>query len=288
MDGRRFPLAGYRALGAAALAAVAMASPALAEELAVATYNIQHGEGTDGSLDLARQADALIATGADIVALQEVDYGTRRTGRENQAQRLAALMTEKTGARWRHLEAPAIALQGGSYGNGLLYDDDVLDLVAQKVVALPGSPDGDGARSAGLARFRMGDATQFTVAATHLTHKNAASADGGSLQIRTIRMLDGALAGDGPTIIAGDFNASIDRADDVNTDTMTALVDMGWRIDTPADGSSRPDGRSIVIDYVVSRNTEGWDVVSSRIVGDGAAAVASDHLPVVVTYETRQ
>ena len=41
--------------------------------LRVLTYNIHHGEGTDGKLDLDRIARVIKAAEPDIVALQEVD-----------------------------------------------------------------------------------------------------------------------------------------------------------------------------------------------------------------------
>ena len=44
------------------------------------TYNIHHGEGVDGRLDLERIADVIRSSGADVVFLQEVDRGTQRAG----------------------------------------------------------------------------------------------------------------------------------------------------------------------------------------------------------------
>ena len=41
--------------------------------LRVATFNIHHGVGADGRLDLTRTADVISATGASVVGLQEVD-----------------------------------------------------------------------------------------------------------------------------------------------------------------------------------------------------------------------
>ena len=45
------------------------------------SYNIHHGEGTDGKLDLARIAAVIKAAKPDLVVLQEVDRNTTRTGR---------------------------------------------------------------------------------------------------------------------------------------------------------------------------------------------------------------
>ena len=41
----------------------------------VMTYNIHHGEGVDGNVDIDRIAKVIRDANADIVALQEVDRG---------------------------------------------------------------------------------------------------------------------------------------------------------------------------------------------------------------------
>ncbi len=50
------------------------------------TYNIHHGEGTDGKLDLERIAALIKQEQADIVALQEVDRSATRTGKRDLAK----------------------------------------------------------------------------------------------------------------------------------------------------------------------------------------------------------
>jgi len=56
----------------------------------VVTYNIQWGMGKDRRLDLARVARAV--DGAEIIALQEVEDGWKRSGEVDQAAALAALL----------------------------------------------------------------------------------------------------------------------------------------------------------------------------------------------------
>ncbi len=263
---------------------IAIASSVQAEEVTVASYNIKHGQGMDGSIDLSRQADVLVALDADLIALQEVDFVTQRSGRVNQAARLAELMSEKTGSDWRHIEAPAIEFEGGSYGNGLLFDDGSMDLIDHRIVSLPGSPEGDGARSAALVHLGFGDGKELLIAATHLTHLNSATEENNTLQIASLEALDQAMTGDLPSIIAGDFNASANEEDAVNFDTMAALDGLGWHVDSPMDGRSMSDGEPIVIDYIVSKNAETWEVVDADIFNEEGAIEASDHLPVSVTY----
>lgn len=52
-------------------------------KLRVASYNIRHGSGMDGKLDLERIAATLADHNLDIIALQEVDLSTKRTNRVN-------------------------------------------------------------------------------------------------------------------------------------------------------------------------------------------------------------
>ena len=59
--------------------------------LRVLTYNIHHGEGVDGKLDLKRIAQVITSVDPDLVALQEVDRGTRRTQEIDQPAELAQL-----------------------------------------------------------------------------------------------------------------------------------------------------------------------------------------------------
>ena len=46
----------------------------IADELRLVAYNIHHGEGMDGKLDLERIARVIAAEKPDLVALQEVDH----------------------------------------------------------------------------------------------------------------------------------------------------------------------------------------------------------------------
>ena len=53
--------------------------------LRVATFNVRHCEGMDGCVDVERTAAAIRDLHCHLVALQEVDVMTRRSGMVNQA-----------------------------------------------------------------------------------------------------------------------------------------------------------------------------------------------------------
>jgi endonuclease/exonuclease/phosphatase family metal-dependent hydrolase len=110
---RRIPLRLLLPVVALVLVAGA-ARAAAAEPLRVMTYNIQHGEGIDKKIDLARIANAIIAAQADIVALEEVDRGVKRTAGVDEPAELARLtgMTAYFDNNFHY--------QGGEYGNAVL------------------------------------------------------------------------------------------------------------------------------------------------------------------------
>ena len=99
--------------------------PAFSQEGArtfrVMTYNIHHGEGIDGKLDLQRIAALVKQERADVVALQEVDRFVPRSGNQDIAARLAEL----TGMR--QVFGKNIDLNGGDYGNAVLSRFPILD-----------------------------------------------------------------------------------------------------------------------------------------------------------------
>lgn len=80
----------------------------------VMCYNIHHGEGLDGKLDLERIAALITEAKADVVALQEVDRGVERTNKRDLPAELARL-TGLTAYFERN-----ISHQGGEYGNAVL------------------------------------------------------------------------------------------------------------------------------------------------------------------------
>lgn len=60
--------------------------------LRVMTYNVHSCIGMDGRMSPERVARVIATSGADVIALQEVDVGRRRSGYLDQAQRIAELL----------------------------------------------------------------------------------------------------------------------------------------------------------------------------------------------------
>lgn len=62
-----------------------------AASLRVLCWNIHHGAGTDGRIDIERIAAVIRGTKPDVVAFQEVGHGRTRSGRVAQAAEPARL-----------------------------------------------------------------------------------------------------------------------------------------------------------------------------------------------------
>jgi endonuclease/exonuclease/phosphatase family metal-dependent hydrolase len=97
------------ALAASTLVCTAPQGAAAQPPLRVLTYNIFAGSrGLDGLAETMAQANA------DLIALQEVDVGTRRSGRVDEAARLGAAL------KMEHVFVPHFDYQGGEFGLALL------------------------------------------------------------------------------------------------------------------------------------------------------------------------
>jgi endonuclease/exonuclease/phosphatase family metal-dependent hydrolase len=235
--------------------------------LRVMTYNIRHGEGMDGRIDLGRIAEVIRREGADIVALQEVDRGVARSGRRD----LAAELAELTGLT--HVFSNNFSFQGGEYGNALLS-------------RLP-------VKRWGNTHYRMlreGEqrgllAVELDVAGQRLvvmsTHLDFRPDDAERLSnVGEIRAVAGQY-GEGAVILCGDFNAVPGSPTHV---AMKAGFEDVWESVGTGDGhtysSTEPRRR---IDYVFLRRGGNLVPVDAWV----PESVASDHLPLVVEFRWR-
>lgn len=244
--------------------------PGLAEgdppaQLRVLTYNIHHGEGLDGKLDLQRIANVIKSVAPDVVALQEVDRNTRRSGGVDQAKELARL----TGLE--PLFEKNIEFDGGEYGNAVL---SRVPYRRHRNHALPRFDEGE---QRGLLEIELqwpteSDTLRFL--ATHLDHRKP---DGERLaSARVIETLLHARP-DGPTLLAGDLNARPDSS-------VLNLFRASWSSAAPREGSfTFPADKPIrQIDYVLLNPAARWKVIEHRVLDE---PVASDHRPLLAVLE---
>lgn len=233
--------------------------------LRVLTYNIHHGEGMDGKIDLERIAAVIRQAEPDLVALQEVDRGVKRSDRVDQPARLAELTGMKAVFE-RNIE-----YQGGDYGNAVL---SRLPIVRHRNHFLPQSvPD----EQRGMLEVHVNAGGRpLMFLATHLSyHPSDAERMASVIMIRSFLEQEP----DVPTVLAGDMNALPDsRVVVAMTEFLvdTYVADSEAAFTFPAD---KPDRR---IDYILHNRGHGWRSVEYRVLPE---SIASDHRPVLAVLQ---
>ena len=231
----------------------------------VLTYNIHHGEGMDGQIDLERIARVIRQTEADLVALQEVDRGVERTNRVDQPALLAGL----TGMR--AIFEKNIDYQGGEYGNAVL---SRLPVEYHENHYLPKSLPNE-QRGMLEVHVRVGG-EKLIFFATHFDHR----ADDGERMASVAMLCERVEQYQGsPVVVAGDLNDFPDSR--AISETTVCLTDVfvvadGSGFTYPADDPVRR------IDYVLHNRDPGLRCIDCRVILEPAA---SDHRPVLAVFE---
>ena len=223
-------------------------------QLRVLSYNIHHGEGMDGRLDLQRIADVIVSARADLVALQEVDYKASRSGSIDQPAELARL----TGLQV--VFGGNIDLQGGRYGNAVL---SRYPIVEHENHLLPRFDDGE-QRGVLVAKARIpGMREPLLFLATHFDHR-----PDDRERMASARAIDELLPGDPIALLAGDLN------DDAASGTLE-ILEANWARTNRSPLATVPvDHPTRQIDFVLYRPVDRWKVLKTRTLEE---AVASDH-----------
>lgn len=230
----------------------------------VMTYNIHHGEGADGRIDLERIAAVIRRGAADVVALQEVDRKTRRSGGVDQLEKLSELtgMKGSFGKAKNH--------SGGEFGNAILSRYPIETVLN---VSLPTGL-GREPRSVLIARIAVprpeGKPVAFLMLSTHFDFL-----PGSRVRIASVaKIRDVMKEYQGiPCVLAGDMNAR------PGSDTITELRRDWSRVRgaeaLPTYPAKRP---SREIDHLLCRPAARWSALEVVVLGD---AEASDHRALV-------
>lgn len=174
----------------------ASAAKAADATFTVLTFNIHHGRGTDGVIDEARIASVIRDSRADLVLLNEVDQGARRSGYRDQV----ALLAELSGLDHVHFE-PALVRwswpgRQHRYGNVFLSRYPFAEAGSLSLPKL----DGDEPRNVLYVTVNLPAGLQMTAFGTHLSTRRAS-------RILQTEALAGLEAEPGLRILLGDFNA---------------------------------------------------------------------------------
>ena len=232
----------------------------------VMTYNIHVGVGMDKKLDLQRIADVINRERPDLVGLQEVDRGVKRTEGKDEIAELAAL------TQMHFAFAPNLDYQGGKYGVAILSR-----LPIKNTVHLMFENKREAERR-GMLKVEVdvgGLIVNFVT--THLDYQF----EDGRL-FETEQLMKNLEVIKGPLIVVADLN---DTPDGSAYKLMRTLFDDAWIVSrAKGDGFSYPADKPVKrIDHIFYRTSAGVRAKKARVV----ETLASDHVPVVATIEIK-
>ncbi len=226
------------------------------DTLRVMAYNIHHGEGMDSVVDLVRIADLIRRADPDLVALQEIDSVTERTGGVDQAAELGRLtgLTSVFGS--------FMPYQGGSYGMAVLSRWPVVE---SENLRLPPGAEPRTALSVTVRSPRTLRTLRFVGIHFYATEEE---------RLAQAEHLEAHLTEEqGPVMLVGDFNSTPGSA------VMARLEEGWWILDKGDDHLTFPSwAPAREIDFALLRPADSFEVLNHRLLND---PVASDHRPLV-------
>ena len=237
-------------------------APAPAEEdqlptLRVVAYNIKHGRGMDGKVNLERIAAVLRALKPDLVALQEIDNKCTRSGSIDEAAALGKLLGME------HRFGSFMKFQGGEYGLAVLSRIPI-----QKTIRHQLAPGAEPRCSLEIVVHPRGSKWPLSFLSIH----NDWTKEG--FRVAQVNDLIKGLADrKHPVMLAGDFNAQ-------PGDQSLKLLEMAGYIQLDKKGAKTFPSHDprVEIDYFMTR---GMTFPSPPVCTVHDEKVASDHRPIV-------
>lgn len=187
-----------------------------ADQITILVYNIHAGEDAARAGNLDRVASIVKESGSEIVLLQEVDKGTRRSGGVDQLARLEEL----TG--FEGVFGKTIDYDGGEYGIAIL---SRWPIIASSMWTYPVDIASDSARAKYEERGALAARIAVPGGAVRVvnTHLDATRSDSLRVhQAHTLATIAAAQRDSGFTIIGGDLNSEPGSA------VRRMLGDAGW------------------------------------------------------------
>lgn len=233
----------------------------------ILSYNVHSCVGTDRKLDVGRVADMIATLEPDIIGLQELDVGRRRSGGVDQAEEIARRLKMDF-----HFH-PALTLEEERYGDALL---TAFPMRLVKAGALP---------SIGEPRGALWTTVEVAGKAVQVfnTHLGLLRRD----RLRQAKALTGPEwlrhpQTDGkPLILIGDFNSIPSSAPyRLICERFADARQQTGRLPAPTFPARWPLLR---LDHVFVSG--GPRIIKAEAISTAAARRASDHLPLLVTAE---
>lgn len=226
--------------------------------LKLMSYNIKNANGMDNVCNFQRIANVINNASPDVVAIQEVDSMTNRSGQKYVLGEIA----DRT--QMHGYFAPAIDYDGGKYGIGLLTKQVPLRL---QTLPLPGREE---ARTLILAEF-----TDYIYCCTHmsLTEED---------RMKSLELVKAFTSSSTkPLFLAGDMNAEPESGFIKELQKDFQILSNPKQHTFPA-----PDPKE-TIDYIATlkQNAKGFAVISAKVINE---PMASDHRPILVELRTAE
>ena len=221
----------------------------------VVAYNIKHGRGMGGKLDLKRTAETIRKLLPDVVALQEVDNRCKRSGGVDQA----AWLGEKLGMH--HAFGKFMNYGGGEYGMAMLSKYPIIRSEAHRL------PDGAEPRCALEIEIEI-NGKRASFVSIHLDWTKE------TLRVAQAKALIEKLSDRAhPVFLVGDFNAGRDSETlAVLSAHWTALKKMEEKETFPSDGPK------VEIDFILVPKESEWEKRECEVIEE---PLTSDHCPVM-------
>jgi endonuclease/exonuclease/phosphatase family metal-dependent hydrolase len=236
-------------------------------KLKIMSYNILHGEGLDGVLDISRSATIIKAQAPDLCGLQEIDHFCERTDSLGQTDFLAQ-KTGMTGTFGKFMD-----YQGGQYGMATL---SAKPLVSTKVLQLP-----DGKyepRSSIVHEVHIGKGSVISFANVHFDWIGDEEGNANRLK-QAKRLVEYIDSLGNAAIITGDFNCT------PYSPTMQYFTAQGFVFVEKGDDNLSFQGKNKAeIDHLIYRNTDKvtFNVKNIQLLDE---PVVSDHRPLAAELE---
>jgi endonuclease/exonuclease/phosphatase family metal-dependent hydrolase len=244
-------------------------SPAPASTLKVLVYNVHAGKDAKGVDAIQRISDLVKSSGADIVFLQEVDKGTKRSGDVDQPAEYA----RRTGLHVAF--GRSLDYDGGEYGIAMLSRWPITNDTAIHLPVTPAQERSGGSHEPRVA-MRATTVTPLGPVALFNTHIDASGTDVWRLQeIQTIIPLAKSEK-NAPVLFGGDFNSTPESK--VQNELRASGMRDSWATCGTGDGLSYPADRPVKrIDYLFLLG--GVECTRAEVL----VSEASDHRPVLFT-----
>lgn len=249
-------------IGCLCAATVDDASAQHAQPLRLLSFNIHHCEGVDGETDIGRIAEIIRDADPDLVALQEVDVNTARTGNVDQAAELARLceMEYRFGKTLDH--------QGGEYGNAVLSKLPIVDTENIRLPRHEGEP-----RALLMVRVNVSAGRPLLFIATHFDNAKDQARLAAAAKLQQVVQEQRV-----PTAVAGDLNCTPDSAPFSRLTPVLQLPDDRLHPTVPVGDPARQ------IDFVLFDRSSGWEFLQTEVIDPRGA---SDHRPILSVVQLR-